>query len=183
MIDFDDKRWEGLEGGYKMPYDPRPGLQRLAAGDEVTAAWAEFWDELHHQGDVGEASYAAVPHLIRIHAQSPNVDWNFYALIATIEIERHRSGNPPLPAWLTESYREAWARVLELGTRDLGRTDDPLAARAILGALALAKGQLKLGAFIAHSDASEIDEFLEGRSAWSEFYSEQDGPANRKRGR
>jgi len=37
----------------------------------------------------------------------------------------------------------------------------------------LAKGELKLGAFIAQSDSSEIDEFLEERSAWSELYSEQ----------
>ncbi len=44
--------------------------------------------------------------------------------------------------------------------------------------MALAKGQLKLGAFIVNSDSSEIDEFLETRSAWSSFYSEPDGPAN-----
>lgn len=178
MIAFDDKRWEGLKGGYKTPYDPRPALRELEAGSDAEAVWDQLWEELHHQGDVGDASYATVPHLIRIQAESPKVDWNLYALISTVEIERHRSGNPPLPAWLTESYREAWARVLEIGSRDLARTDDPLTVTSILGALALAKGQVKLGAFIAHSDTSEVDEFLEERSAWSEFYSEPGGPAN-----
>jgi hypothetical protein len=172
MIALDDKRWDGLKGGYKQPYDPRPVFRRLEAGEDTEAAWAELWNELHHQGDVAEASYATVPHLVHIQARGQDANWNFYALISTIEIERHRRGNPPLPAWLTESYREAWFRVLEIGCRDLGTTNDPLATTAILGALALAKGQLKLGAFIAHSDASEIDEFLETRSAWSELYSE-----------
>ena len=100
------------------------------------------------------------------------MNWNLYALISTIEIERHRRGNPVLPTWLAESYREAWSRVLEIGCRDLGRTCDQFATASILGALALSKGQLKLGAFIAHSDASEIDEFLKTRSAWSDLYSE-----------
>jgi hypothetical protein len=73
---------------------------------------------------------------------------------------------------LAESYRGAWDRVVQIGTRDLSRTEDPLAVTGILGALALAKGELKLGAFIADSDASEIDEVLEERSAWSKLYSE-----------
>lgn len=153
-----------------MPYDPRPLLRQLEAGGNAEAAWAKLWEELHHQGDVGEASYAAVPHLVRVQANRPDVNWNMYALISTIEIERHRRGNPPLPAWLAESYLDAWVRVLEIGCRDLRRTHDPLATTSILGALALAKRQLKLGAFIAHSDASEIDELLETRSAWSELY-------------
>ena len=173
MISYDDKRWEGLKGGYKIPYDPRPALRHVEAGEDVEQTWEQLWEELHHQGDVGEASYAAVPHLVRIQAQSSKVHWNLYALISTIEIERHRRGNPQLPAWLAESYREAWKRVIEIGTRDLARTNDPLAVRSIIGALALAKGELKLGAFIAQSDPSEIGEFLDERSAWSELYSEQ----------
>lgn len=55
-----------MEGGYRLPYDPRPALDRLATVD-VAAAWAELWQELYHQGDVGEASYAAVPELVRLH--------------------------------------------------------------------------------------------------------------------
>jgi hypothetical protein len=171
MIDFDDKRWEGLKGGYKKPYDPRPALRELEKSDDPDT-WQQLWEGLHHQGDVGETSYAAVPHLVRIQAHRSGVNWNVYALISTIEVERHRRGNPPIPSWLADSYRVAWETVLEIGTRDLGKTDDPLAVQAILGALALAKGELKLGAFIAESDSSEVDELLEQRSAWSKLYSE-----------
>ena len=66
MIEFNDKRWEGLKGGYKQPYDPRSALRRIEAGEPSDADWKELFDELHHQDDGGEASYAAVPHLVRI---------------------------------------------------------------------------------------------------------------------
>ena len=56
-----DPKWEGLEGGYRIPYDPRPVLSKLASGIEVDHAWDELWNELHHQGDVGEASFAQLP--------------------------------------------------------------------------------------------------------------------------
>jgi hypothetical protein len=60
-----------------------------------------------------------------------------------------------------------------LAFRDLKRTHDPLAVRSILGTLALAKQQVKLGMFISYTDESEIDELLEDRDAWTELYSEQ----------
>ena len=53
----DDDRWHKLRGGYKVEYDPRPALKRLISKTEIEAAWHELWEELHHQGDVGEASY------------------------------------------------------------------------------------------------------------------------------
>ena len=170
MIDFDDRRWDGLEGGYRAPYDPRPALRALEAGENLEGTWDELWQELHHQSDVGEASYAAVPHLVRIQAGSGTVSWNVYALISTIELERHRICNPSLPDWLSDSYYASLSRLVEIGARDLGRTDDPLAIRSIIGAIALAKGQLELGAYISDADESEIDEALEARMAWSEFY-------------
>ena len=173
MISLDDPKWEDLAGGYKVPYDPRPAIRALEAGNSVDDAWDELWNELHHQGDVGEASYAAVPHLVRIQQAKSSVDWNLYALISTIEIERHRTSNPPLPDWLAAAYQQAWRQVIDLASRDLKKTDESLAVTAILGALAIAKGLLKLGAFISYSDEDEVDEYAEGHLAWSEIYSEQ----------
>jgi hypothetical protein len=33
----------------------------LQSNTDSSKAWDELWNELHHQRDVGEASYAAVP--------------------------------------------------------------------------------------------------------------------------
>ena len=119
MLQFDDPRWDSLSGGYRIPYDPRPALRAWERGSDDDAAWKELWNELHHQGDVGEASYAAVPHLIRIHRERGIPDWNAYALAATVEQARHSEQNPVLPAWLEAGYRRAWLDILEAGLAEL----------------------------------------------------------------
>lgn len=167
MMEFDDPKWQELKGGYKIPYDPRPALKKLEQGEDV---WGEFWENLHHQGDVGVASYAAVPHLVRIGKALPARDWNLYALASAIEVERHRKTNPAMPEWLQEEYRQAWDELLYIGISDLKQTIDPLIIRSIVGVLALARGHIKLGAFITHLDTSELDEMLEDQLAWSELY-------------
>jgi len=167
MIDLDDPKWKKLKGGYGELYDPTPALRRLEAGEDV---WSELWNELHHQGDVGEASYAAVPQLLRIAKALPERDWNLYALAATIEVERHRKSNPPVPGWLKEDYDSAWRELRDIGVSDLLETEDPETVQSILGVLALAAGNIKLGALVAHLDSSELDEILEQQQAWSELY-------------
>jgi len=164
MLPLDDPRWRELRGGYRVPYDASSALRRLERGEEV---WEELWRELHHQGAVGEASYAVVPHLVRIAKRLPARDRNLYALASTIEVERHRKTNPPLPDWLAQAYRTAWQDLLELAIDDLRHVEDALALRSILGAVASAKGSLKLGALISRCDESEIDEILEEYDAWN----------------
>jgi hypothetical protein len=66
MLGFEDERWAGLMGGHRMPFDPRSWLARIESNDNAAGAWDALWEELHHQGDVGDASYAAVPHIARI---------------------------------------------------------------------------------------------------------------------
>ena len=84
MLSLDDPRWDEMNGGYRMPFDPRPLFSKLQAGNDVDTVWKELWQDLDHQGDVGEASYAAVPHLVRIHRQRGVQDWNTYAIVTTI---------------------------------------------------------------------------------------------------
>lgn len=85
-----------------MPFDPRPPLQKLESQQDTAATWKELWEELHHQGDVAEASYAAVPELVRIHRNGSAGDWNLYAIVASIELARTESQNPEVPDWLRE---------------------------------------------------------------------------------
>lgn len=167
MLALTDKRWQQLHGGYRIPFDASVPLAKLEAGKP---AWDELWQELHHQGDVGEASYAAVPHLVRI-AQAAGVrDWNMYALVAIIEIERHRKKNPPLPDWLRSDYEAAWRDIADLALKDLAAGDDSSTVQSALCVVAIARGQLKLGALVCHFDESEIAELAEERLAWSQLY-------------
>src|ERR1700722_1269685 len=98
MLSLTDPIWPQLEGGYRVPYDAPIALAQMDRGESVCH---ELWQELHHQGDVGVASYEAIPQIVRICEVRREFDWNLYALAATIEIERHRKDNPALPDWLS----------------------------------------------------------------------------------
>jgi hypothetical protein len=104
MLSFDDQRWNHLTGGYKTPFDPRPSLRKPESQHDTATAWRQLWEELHHQGDVGDASYVSVPELVRIHRNGRADDWNLYGMVATIELARTESRNPELPDWLREDY-------------------------------------------------------------------------------
>ena len=62
MIVLDSKIWNELFG----IYNPVEYLARLYENIDDKEAWKQLWDELHHQGDVWQVSYAAVPHLLEI---------------------------------------------------------------------------------------------------------------------
>jgi hypothetical protein len=172
MLPLQDPRWHQLQAGYKVPYDASVPLRRMEAGANV---WKELWQELHHQGDVGEASYAAVPHIVRISAARPVRDWNLYALAATIEIERHRRGNPPIPDWAEPDYRQAWHELVRLALADLASGCDALTLRAALSVVALGREDLKLGALLNYVEADEVGDYVEEHLAWSELYGQADG--------
>ena len=156
MLSLDDNRWNNLTGGYRMKCDPRPLLAQLESEQTRETAWQELWEELHHQGDVGEASYASVPHLVRIHRTDGTVDWNTYAIIAIIELARGKGKNPEVPTWLEEDYRRAIRELAEIGAVEIWRTEDPEAVRAILSIVAIAKGLRTHGRFLVEYCEDEL---------------------------
>lgn len=141
-MDLDDERWTRLNGGYGEPYDPRAAIRRLS--ENGSSAWDELWQELHHQGDVGEASYAAIPALVRVHRARGIADWNTYALAVTIEEARHNSNNPPVPDWLRADYEAAWRDLETNALREFSAASSDELSDSIIATLAVAKGRLTL---------------------------------------
>ena len=158
MKHLEDSRWEQLKGGYKTKYDPRPALAKLEKHQDVDSAWAELWNELHHQGDVGEASYAAVPELVRIHKQHGSVYWNVYGLTAVIELARANPSNPELPDWLAASYFDAIRELAVIGAAEIFGTEDPDTARAILGVIAIERSLRKHAEILVEYSESELEQ-------------------------
>jgi len=156
----DDGRWAELCGGYRTPYDPRGAISRLSGGD-TKAAWAELWQELYHQGDVGEASYAAVPLLANMHEARGIADWNAYAIAATIEEARHTSQNPDVPNWLLDDYNGAWQKLQTLASADLPTATDAELVDSIIAVLSFGKGRISLGRMAMLAD-DERTELLDG---------------------
>ncbi len=143
-----------------MLYDPRDALLRLQKDGDDEEVWSEFWNYLHHQGDVGVASYAAVPHLVRVF-EGRQRNWHFYALITVIEVERHRGRNPALPDWLEAGYREAMGTLLSFAAEDLTRDAEKEFSHSLLGAIAAAKGELLRAELMGTFGNDELEEMLE----------------------
>ena len=140
MLEFTDKRWAKLMGGYRTAFDPRPALRKLESNVHAKESWHDLWEELHHQGDVGEASYAAVPHIVRIYRQRQGDRWRTFGLVALIELARERGTNPKLPGWLKQDYFQAIQDLAEIGSAEIMSEKNADAVRAILSVIAIAKG-------------------------------------------
>jgi len=170
MIPNNDPRWESIVGGYRTPYDPRPALARLKVNGRDAAAWDELWTKLHHQGDLGDASYVALVELARIRDTTALSSDDLFSLVSTIEVERHRRTNPPVPSWLVAEYRDAWNALLRFALAELNESADPLTIKLALTTVTLAKGLCPLGAFIWHHDEDTLAEYLEQHLGWAELY-------------
>ena len=139
-----------------MPIDVRPLLSRLENERDTTSVWEELWNELHHQGDVGEASFAAVPHLVRIYRKRGIEDWNTFAIVAIIELARKEGKNPDVPKWLEEGYFRALRELAEIGAHEVLRTKDPDVTRAILSVVAIDRGLRTHGKFLVNYSEDEM---------------------------
>ena len=143
-------------GGYRTKCDPRPLLAKLENCVDTEATWHELWDDLHHQGDVGEASYAAVPHLVRIYRKHNEPGWNTYAMVAIVELARVRGNNPTVPKWLEDDYFSAIQELARIGAAEVLTATDPEASRAMLGIIAIAKGLRTHGKFLLEFSEDEL---------------------------
>jgi hypothetical protein len=162
-LKLDDARWMTLEGGYRVPYDASHDLRALESGDD--AAMSRLWQQLHHQGDVGIASYAAVPSLVEIYT-SRTRDWNFYGLVNLIEICRHKN-NPALPEWLELEYHGALRDLLNFAIQDVLQIEDAVTLRQVLASIAIGKGNIKVGESLCFPDESEVEAFVAREFEWT----------------
>src|SRR5579862_7155758 len=167
MTKYDDQQWREMTGGYRTAFDPRPQLLRLQANDDTNAVWHELWEALHHQGDVGEASYAAVPHLVRIYRERGVTDWNTYAIVAVIELARDNGKNPTVPKWLEEDYFRAIRELAEVGAIEVLRARNAEDIRAMLSMLAIASGARTHARFLLNYSEEELLE-IERRASEAE---------------
>jgi hypothetical protein len=164
-MELTDETWKRHEGGYRTLYDPSVPLRNLEQTtnpQELQNIFDELWNELHHQGDVGVASYLALPQLVRICKSKEIFDFNVLGLCCVIEQQRHLAPNPALPAEFSEYYFQG---LLDLKTFVLARinkeSDDSIYTIA-LATLATCSGRIKLGKAIMELEDQDImNEFLE----------------------
>ena len=71
-------------------------------------------------------------------------------------------------------YERAWQKLAELALIVLRDDDvDPATLQSALAVIAIARGDLKLGAMVNHLDSSLLDEILDQYLGWQELYGER----------
>jgi hypothetical protein len=110
VLALDDPRWHELDHAYG-PADNVPALL-LALERGEQELWDELVPSLCHQGSVYTASYAAVPHIVRIGAEESLGDQiMFWCFVGAVADSRDAA---PLPDDLRAAYEEALVRAEEL---------------------------------------------------------------------
>lgn len=145
---LNDNLWKTLQGGYKTTYDVSIPLKRLEITnnkEEIGSILDELWNELHHQGDVGLASYLALPQLVRIAKDKGLFDWNIVGLCTVIEQQRHLGNNSPLPQEYSEYYSNGLKELKEFVVSNINSEMDDTLLLTALSTLATCNGQVKLG--------------------------------------
>jgi hypothetical protein len=165
-LPLDDTRWGSLQGGYRLPYDASIALRKLLAEGASTDSWGELWEELHHQGDLGQASYAAVPWLVEFIRKSAKLDWNAISLIATIELARDREGNPAVDDFLADGYFSAIRSLPEILASHPDRVWDELTVGPATACVALARGQRWFARAYFELDRATAERWFSAEFGW-----------------
>jgi hypothetical protein len=163
-MNLENNIWSTLEGGYKITYDASTPLKKLQSTNdktEVDNVFAELWENLHHQGDVGLASYLSVPHIVSTCIDKKSFDWNYIGLTLVIEHCRLSEHNPVLPTEYSKEYFNALISLEQYLLANFKSITDPDSIRFSLALFATLNGQAKLGKAIENLDDDVLNEFLE----------------------
>lgn len=162
MLDLNDQRWKELDGGYRIPFDVSVPLIKLENNvEDSESIWSELWENLYHQRDVGVASYAAIPHIVRITRNQKLLDWNPFALTVAIELVRGTGRNPELPDWLRGDYTQALRNMAAYACEQMNQDWDASFLRSALSLIAIVKGNRDLAELIFGIDEGEERKALE----------------------
>ncbi|MGD1926345.1 MAG: hypothetical protein ACFB03_19485 [Paracoccaceae bacterium] len=166
MLQLADPRWSTLTHAYGSASDIPGLLSDLASETEPkegyeSEPWFSLWSRLCHQGDVYDASYAALPHIVDIacSAKGP-IDFSFLQLPAAIEIARKNGNGPSVPPDLANSYSEAVARLMECTALHRAAPWDQNMLISAMCAQAVAKGHTKVAEAIMNLDEELITRLI-----------------------
>lgn len=163
-MDIENVIWKDLPGVYNIPYDVSIPLNTLRGTDNpeiVQSVFHELWDDLHHQGDIGIASYYVVPKLIEICIDKQSLDWNYIGLCVLIEHCRYSKTNPVLPKEIEDYYFGPLHKLEDYLLVNFKRIIEKTALQLTLAFFSTMKRQRELGIVIAKLDESIIAELIE----------------------
>jgi hypothetical protein len=140
LLPLEDSRWATYRSGYRIPYDVVPIIRQLQRDGATEKFWEEVWTELHHQGDVGEATYALVPYLVDFQARHRDLDERLLHFCVLVDLQQPENNNPPIPPELEFSYMRSMHALPVIGAERLNRGVTEEVVMGVAAAMALAAG-------------------------------------------
>lgn len=164
MLSLDDPLWNQLEHAYGKASDIPDLLRKLALSTAPSAGntseqWYRLWSSLCHQGDVYTASYAAVPHIVKIASSTATpVDFSFFQFPAAVEVARRGGRGPEIPEQLGSDYHQALAHLSECVSIHRNDAWDRPMLLSAAAAQAVAKGHIDIAGALLNLDNDWIAE-------------------------
>jgi hypothetical protein len=141
LLPLDDPRWATYRGGYNgILYSSVPIIRRLQSEGATDEFWQLVWAELHHQGDVGEATYALVPYLVDWQSRQRELDEQLFHFSVLVDLQHSENNNPAIPSELEFSYMRALRALPVIGAEGLKRGTAEHVVMGVVAAIALAAG-------------------------------------------
>ena len=166
MLDLESNRWSELQHAYGEASDIPDMLRKLSSypphKNYESEPYFSLWSALCHQDDVYEASYAAVPHIIKLLADNPaKAHWDFFLLPTCIEISRYRGMGPKIPIDLEKAYFDSLSRIPLIVAEAAKQSWDFYYAGTAAAATVVAKGHHDLAEAILELSENTLPEFME----------------------
>jgi len=165
MLSLDSKLWCDLGHAYGSADDIPELLQEIGSlPDDADDAepWFTLWSALAHQGDVFQASFAAVPHVVATLTSAPaTAPQVFVHFPAWVEICRLKAGTVVEPT-LAAAYSDALGKLPGLAAIAISRPNcDSYLLQCSLAAIAASKGEAALGEALLELTPAVSEAFLE----------------------
>ena len=158
MLPLDDSQWAELRHAYGSAREIPALLSALSSSPAARnnyedEPWFSLWSSLCHQGDIYTASYAAVPHIVRIAklADGP-IDFSFFLLPTSVEIARGKDRGPEIPEFLARDYFQAIAELTDVISRQSSYAWEQPMLLSAAAAQAAAKGHLQVAEALLNLD-------------------------------
>jgi len=108
LLPLDDSKWNNYRSGYGQLIDVTKWISVLLSNNFSETHWEFLWDELYHQGGVGEAAYAVVPYLAEFAVKNDRFDWHIWGFPVAVELARQDDKNPEIPSEIEKSYFQSF---------------------------------------------------------------------------
>lgn len=166
LIDLADPIWEKIDYGYDEYNSKLVEWLNTIQSEPVEAShWDFLWEELHHQNDVWEASYAVIPYLLEYSKKFNDFTWHIFGFASVVELARLDIENPAIPSAFKELYFNALQELatLALTLPKWNEEQTPVMSSII----ALSKGQRVFArAYLELSSRKTALRYLDEETGW-----------------